>query len=94
MALKTITELFGFVCNNMNEEQMSFWEHLDVLRGTIWKIALASVVCGVVAFFFKDELFSIILAPKDDHFITYRLFERLGSWIPATKASKTFPFIW
>lgn len=69
---------------------MSFWEHLDVLRGTIWRIALASVVCGVVAFCFKDELFDIILAPKDAHFITYRLFELLGSWIPGNKGVEAF----
>ena len=69
---------------------MSFWEHLDVLRGTIWKIALASVVCGVVAFFFKDEIFSVILAPKDNHFITYRLFERLDSWIPGNEGIEAF----
>ena len=69
---------------------MSFWEHLDVLRGTIWKIALASVVCGVVAFFFKDELFSVILAPKDNHFITYRLFEYIGCWAPGNEGIKAF----
>lgn len=69
---------------------MSFWDHLDVLRGTIWKIALASIVCAVVAFFFKDELFAVILAPKDDHFITYRFFEKISSWIPGSQGMDNF----
>jgi len=74
----------------MSEEPMSFWEHLDVLRGTIWRIALASVVCGIVAFCLKDELFDIILAPKDAHFVTYRLFERIGSLIPGSEGMGHF----
>ena len=69
---------------------MSFWEHLDVLRGTIWNIALASIVCGVVAFFFKNEIFSVILAPKDNHFITYRLFDQLGSWVTGKEGIEAF----
>ena len=38
-------------------ENQSFWEHLDVLRVSLVKIAIVTVVFGVVAFFFKDELF-------------------------------------
>lgn len=61
----------------------SFWDHLDVLRGTIIKIALATVVCSVLAFFLKDELFAIILAPKNSHFITYQLTDNMGRWFGA-----------
>ena len=45
-------------------ENQSFWEHLDVLRASLVKIAIVTVAFGVVAFFFKDELFAVILAPK------------------------------
>lgn len=55
-----------------NEQQMSFWEHLDVLRTVLLKILLVTVVCGMVAFLFKGQLFDIVLAPKDSGFITYR----------------------
>ena len=55
-----------------NEQQMSFWEHLDVLRTVLLKILLVTVVCGMAAFLFKDQLFDIVLAPKDSGFITYR----------------------
>lgn len=49
---------------------MSFWEHLDVLRAFLIKIAIATVLCGIVAFLFKEEVFSVILAPQSDTFIT------------------------
>ena len=48
-----------------NDDSMTFWEHLDVLRSAIVRIIAVAVVCGIVAFMFKDELFAIVLAPKD-----------------------------
>ena len=36
------------------ENKQSFWEHLDVLRAAIGKIALVTVGFGMVAFFFKE----------------------------------------
>lgn len=62
------------------ENRQSFWDHLDVLRAAIVKIVLVAVVFGVAAFFFKEELFSVVLAPKSDGFITYRLFDRIAAW--------------
>ncbi len=62
-------------------EGMTFWEHLDVLRGSLIKIAIAAIVCGTVAFIFKDVVFSVILAPKDNSFVIYRLFDKIGSLI-------------
>ena len=70
--------------------KQSFWEHLDVLRVAIVKIALVTVVFGVAAFFFKEELFSVVLAPKSDGFITYRLFNRIACLLP----SSVTPFFW
>lgn len=56
-----------------NDVELSFWDHLDVLRGSLIKIIAVTVLCGIVAFAFKDQLFDIILAPKDCHFYTYKL---------------------
>lgn len=56
----------------------SFWEHLDVLRTAIVKIVAVAVVFGIAAFFFKEELFAVVLAPKDDGFVTYRLLDSMG----------------
>ena len=57
---------------------MTFWEHLDELRGCLVRIVIATLVAAVAAFFFKDLLFTVVLAPKECDFVTYRLFERLS----------------
>ena len=58
----------------MNDDgSLTFWDHLDVLRSSIIRMIVAAVVMGIAAFFLKDWLFSIVLAPKDSSFITYRL---------------------
>ncbi|HNX85353.1 MAG TPA: twin-arginine translocase subunit TatC [Bacteroidales bacterium] len=60
-------------------EEMTFWEHLDELRGTLWRIIIVLIVTSIVLFSFKDVLFDdILLAPKSKDFITYRLLCRLG----------------
>lgn len=70
----------GQTAGNTQSGEMSFWEHLDVLRASLIKIAITTVLCGIVAFLFKEEMFSIILAPKNDTFITYRLFSHIAEW--------------
>jgi sec-independent protein translocase protein TatC len=59
----------------MNEQQneMSFLNHLEVLRWTLVRSSLAVLLFGIVAFLMKGFIFNnIILAPKDPSFITYR----------------------
>ncbi|MGN0281242.1 MAG: twin-arginine translocase subunit TatC [Prevotella sp.] len=60
---------------------MTFWEHLDVLRAAIVKIIVVTVLCGIVAFLFKELLFDIVLAPKDSGFVTYRILYRLSALV-------------
>lgn len=62
-----------------NADSQSFWEHLDVLRSAILKIVAVAVVFGMAAFLFKEQLFDIVLAPKDSGFVTYRLLSRVAS---------------
>jgi sec-independent protein translocase protein TatC len=67
-------------------EEMSFWGHLDALRGHLFRSAIAIVVLAIVAFLNREFIFdSIILAPKNPDFITNRLLCQLGEWanIPA-----------
>lgn len=75
----------------MNEasEQLSFWDHLDVLRAALLKIAAVAVLFSIVAFIFKDKLFEIVLAPKDGEFITYRLLAGIGA-LTGKQADKAF----
>lgn len=66
---------------NDDNEKQSFWEHLDILRSIIIRIAIVTIMFGLVAFHFKEEVFSIILAPKDSDFTTYRVIDLLGGKI-------------
>lgn len=59
-------------------ENLTFWDHVEVLRHCLFRILVAALVASVAAFCFKDALFSVILAPKDAGFVTYRLFERIS----------------
>ena len=63
----------------MEDTQQSFWDHLDELRRVIFRILGVALAFAVVAFIFRDELFAVVLAPKEDCFITYRLLSRLAS---------------
>ncbi|MBQ9311529.1 MAG: twin-arginine translocase subunit TatC [Bacteroidales bacterium] len=51
----------------------TFWEHLDEFRGTLIKIIVCLVVCSVLAFCFKDILFSLVLYPQQPSFVTYSI---------------------
>ena len=53
--------------------ELTFWEHLDVLRGCIIRMLVAAVAAGVAAFVLKDWLFAVVLAPSGSDFVTYRL---------------------
>ncbi len=58
----------------MNDSgSLTFWEHLDILRGSLIHMLVAAIVAGVAAFLLKDWLFDVVLAPSSSDFITYRL---------------------
>lgn len=64
------------------EKEMTFWEHLDELRGSLFRSIIAIALCAIVAFIFKSILFDhILLAPKSADFITYRALCKLGEWL-------------
>ena len=54
---------------------MTFWDHLDELRTSLFRMLGAVAIFGIVAFVLKDELFTVILAPRSNDFITYQLLE-------------------
>lgn len=58
---------------------MSFWGHLEELRGTIVRSVAAILIFSIVAFLNRTVIFDhFILAPKDSDFITNRLLCSLG----------------
>ena len=54
-------------------EYASFWDHLDELRSRLVRMVLVVVAFSIVAFLFKEPLFSVILAPRSSAFVSYRL---------------------
>ena len=46
---------------------MTFWEHLDELRGRLWRVLLVALVAMVACFCFKQQLFAVVLWPKPDN---------------------------
>lgn len=64
--------------NEHQEQEMTFWDHLDELRKVIFRIAVAVGLIAVVAFVNKTILFDVIFAPHRSDFITYRALCALG----------------
>lgn len=53
---------------------MTFWDHLEDLRKSIFRVAVALVGVTVVLFFLKGFLFEdVVLAPSESSFWLYRL---------------------
>ena len=66
----------------------SLRKHLEVLWMTVMKIVAVTVVFVITAFFFKEQLFDVILAPKNGKFITYRLLNRIILWTGDRKSTR------
>ena len=59
----------------VEEREMSFLDHVEVLRWHLVRSSVAILIFATVAFIMKDFVFDTILfAPKDAGFITYRFF--------------------
>lgn len=64
---------------------MTFWDHLDDLRGVLLRIGITVVVCAVAAFAAMPWVFDhVILAPCDPSYWLYGLLDSAG----ATDASE------
>lgn len=65
-------------------QAMTFWDHLDVLRGVLLRGLAVVLLFTVVAFCLKEEVFDIVLAPKSPDFILYRLLAHIAGRIGMT----------
>lgn len=55
-------------------QEMTFWDHLDDLRKSLFRIVGVLLAVTVALFFFKDFLFDgVVLAPSKGDFFLYRL---------------------
>jgi sec-independent protein translocase protein TatC len=63
-------------------DNLSFWEHIDILRFYLITSILAIIACSIAAFFFKNFLFDvIILGPTRDDFPTYKALCWFGKFL-------------
>ena len=61
------------------DNEMSFLEHLEILRWHIIRSFLAVLISGLIAFLAKDFIFEyIIFGPKKSNFATYRFFCKIS----------------
>jgi sec-independent protein translocase protein TatC len=72
--------LFGlFNRSGKGNGEMSFWGHIDALRGHLFRSSLVVIILSVVLFCYPEFLFdTIIFGPLKSNFITYRAFCKLG----------------
>ena len=64
------------------EKEISFLDHLEVLRWHLIRSVAAIILFAVLAFIYKDFVFDkILLAPKNPDFPTYVFFCNLSEWI-------------
>ena len=62
--------------------EMSVSDHLESLRWHIIRAVAAIVTCAIILFFFKEFVFdTVILAPKNVDFWTYRMLCKLGAFL-------------
>ena len=66
-----------------NLADMSFWDHVEALRMTLFKVIGILVSMAIILFIFMPKLFdSVILAPCDGSFVLYRWLNRLAQFFP------------
>jgi len=64
------------------EAEMSFFDHLEVLRWHLIRAAVAIIVFASVAFYYFDEIWQdVIMGPKHGNFLTYRMLCKLGALV-------------
>jgi len=74
--------LFLQMVDIKNKSNMSFLEHLEVLRWHLVRSSVAILAFSILAFSFKSILFDdIILAQKNADFWTYRMFCKFSHFI-------------
>lgn len=61
-----------------NDDQRSFWDHLDELRSVLLRSLVAWAVTTGVVFALKDYVFAALFAPARPDFPLYRLLQRIS----------------
>ena len=65
-----------------DESEMSFIDHLEVLRGTIVRSLSAILITSAIIFIYRDWVMdNVITGPLNSDFITYKVFCNLSHWL-------------
>jgi sec-independent protein translocase protein TatC len=76
--------LFGLYNRSTDPNALSFWGHIDALRGHLFRSALVVICLAIVLFCYPEFLFdTVIFGPLKSDFLTYRAFCHLGHWLQA-----------
>lgn len=60
-----------------DSENMTFGEHLEVLRKMLFRILGVTICFAIAIFCFKEETFNILLAPSKWNFVTFQWIEKV-----------------
>ena len=64
---------------NKQQKELSFWDHLDVLRFTMMRSVIAIIVIAIGAFYYTSFIYdTVILGPMNPDFISNSLFCQLS----------------
>lgn len=69
--------------NSESEGMLTFGGHLEVLRKMLFRIIIVTLALSVVFFCFKEWTFSVLFAPREWNFVTYRAIEQLLGFLGA-----------
>ncbi len=71
--------LFGLFKSKNPSGEMSFWSHIDALRGHLFRSVVVVLILAGVLMYYSDFLYDkIIFGPLNDNFLTYRVFCELS----------------
>ena len=63
-----------------NDSSLTFWEHLEVLRWSIFRVAIVVMLAMIVIFIAMPHIFTtFVLGPTTSEFFLYRWLSSLGS---------------
>jgi sec-independent protein translocase protein TatC len=62
--------------------EMSFIDHLEVLRGTIVRSLFAILICAIAIFIYRDWIMdNVLMGPLNPDFVTYKAFCNLSHFL-------------
>lgn len=67
------------------KKEWSFWETLDKIRGSLFRVVIALLIFSTLSFIAKDIIFNqILLAPSKANFVTYNILCQIGETLGQT----------